>query len=137
LPAVDLKKVRGRGRMHDGGEVINGDSPARLQVNTPDKWERERGDFIEVGKALPEDVAAGLLDVWDEYEGASTPEAKFVKAIDKIESILQHNQGNFAPDFDHAFDLSYGRQYMTVDPIIEELRKMVDTDTQKIIDESN
>lgn len=137
FPTLDLKKVMEMCLIHDLGEVINGDIPAPLQVNTPDKSEHERRDFIEVCKALPEDFATGLLDVWDEYEGASSPEARFVKAIDKIESILQHNQGNFAPDFDHAFDLSYGQQYMTVDPIIEELRKMVDADTQQIIDESN
>ena len=137
FPALDLRKVMEMCLIHDLGEVINGDIPAPMQATLPDKSELERTDFMEVCQALPEDLKDRLLQVWDEYEGASTPEARFVKAIDKIESIVQHNQGNIAPDFDHAFDLTYGQKYMGVDPVIQELRRMVDAETREIIDESN
>ncbi len=133
FPTLDIKKVIEMCLIHDLGEIINGDIPAPMQINTPNKSDQERKDFIEVSSALPEAVATNLLCIWDEYENASSPEAQIVKALDKIESIIQHNQGNDAPDFDHAFDLSYGQQYMSVDPIIEELRKMVDTETKEKI----
>lgn len=33
------------------------------------------------------------------------------KALDKLETILQHNQGTKPDNFDYAFNLSYGKRY--------------------------
>ena len=51
---------------------------------------------------------ARALALWDEYEAAATPEARAVKALDKMETILQHSQGDNPPDFDYGFNLTYG-----------------------------
>ncbi len=136
FPQLDLNKVMTMCLIHDLGEIIRGDIPAPLQANIPNKSEEEREDFKQVASSLPNALSKELLTVWDEYENASTPEAGFVKAIDKIESIMQHNQGNDDPDFDHAFDLSYGQKYMDFDPIIRQLREMVDSETREKISDS-
>ncbi len=39
--------------------------------------------------------------MWCEYNSCSTKEAKLVKAMDKLETIVQHNQGNNPEDFDY------------------------------------
>ena len=130
FPELDLKKVMTMCLIPDLGEIINGDIPAPLHANIPDKSLEERQDFKQVISVLPEPISNDLLDAWDTYEHASSREARFVKAIDKIESIMQNNQGNDAPDFDHAFDLTYGQKYMDVDPIILKLREMVDAETK-------
>ena len=44
--------------------------------------------------------------MWKEYNEESTPEAKLIKALDKAETIIQHNQGKNPPDFDYEFNLS-------------------------------
>ena len=119
--------------IHDLGEIINGDIPAPLQSEIPDKSVLERKDFKEVISSLPESIQESLLASWDEYEAALSPEAKLVKALDKIETIMQHNQGNDAIDFDHEFDLAYGRKYMDFDPVIQKLREMVDVETKEWI----
>lgn len=133
---LDLRRVMTMCLIHDLGEIINGDIPAPLQSDMPNKSLREREDFKEVVKALPEDLSSELTVAWDEYEAAASPEARLVKALDKIETIIQHNQGNDAPDFDHAFDLSYGQKYMDCDPIIQHLRAMVDADTQATLNQN-
>ena len=130
FPSLDLKKVLEMCLIHDLGEIINGDIPAPMQALIPDKSEQERKDFLKIIEPLPTAIADDLLTVWEEYEAASSPESKLVKALDKLETIIQHNQGNKAPDFDHAFDLTYGSAYMKMDPFITELRKLVDEDTQ-------
>ena len=52
-----------------------------------------------------------LLALWDEVRAAATPEARAVKALDKMETILQHSRGDNPPDFDYGFNLTYGRDY--------------------------
>ena len=136
FPELNLKKVLLICLIHDLGEIVNGDIPAPMQENLPDKSENERNDFLQVISSLPSSYADELLNAWDEYEAAKSKEAKLVKALDKLETIIQHNQGNDEPDFDHQFDLTYGQKYMDFDPIIADLRKMVDAETEKMIQES-
>jgi putative hydrolase of HD superfamily len=69
--------------------------------------------------------------LWDEYEAAATPEARLAKGLDKLETILQHTQGANPPDFDYRFNLGYGRQHTSGDPFLEELRRILDDDTER------
>ena len=62
------------------------------------------------------------------------PEAHLVKALDKAETILQHNQGKNPPDFDYAFNLTYGASYFKGDPRLEELRSILDAETNVVIE---
>jgi len=55
--------------------------------------------------------------------------------MDKLETLLQHNQGANDPDFDYAFNLDYGRKYTDALPLFRELRRLVDADTQARIRE--
>ena len=52
-----------------------------------------------------------LLALWREYNANATPEARLVKALDKAETIIQHNQGRNPEDFDYRFNLGYGKEY--------------------------
>lgn len=75
-----------------------------------------------------------FLSLWNEYNNCSTPEAHLVKALDKAETILQHNQGKNPPDFDYAFNLTYGASYFKGDPRLEELRSILDAETNVVIE---
>ncbi len=59
---------------------------------------------------LPAEAAARIRTLWEEYEACATPEARWVKALDKAETILQHNQGANPADFDYEFNLTYGAE---------------------------
>ena len=50
-------------------------------------------------EGLPGAIQQNITVLWDEYENAATPEAKLAKALDKIETILQHNQGDNPQNF--------------------------------------
>ena len=66
---------------------------------------------MQLARSLDPAARKRLLALWDEYEAAATPETRAVKALDKMETILQHSQGDNPPDFDYGFNLTYGRDY--------------------------
>lgn len=128
FPNLDIARVLRICIVHDLGEAIGGDISAKLQ-STP-KAEQERADLLRLLQPLPDDRRAQILALWDEYESAATPEARVAKALDKIETIIQHNQGRNPDDFDYRFNLGYGRAYGLEQPVIAALREIVDSETK-------
>ena len=47
----------------------------------------------------------------------------------QAETILQHNQGKNPPDFYYAFNLEYGKPYVSFHPLLKELRSLLDAQT--------
>lgn len=127
---LNFERVLAIALVHDLGEAISGDISAVLQVGAPPKHEQERRDLVQLLGDAPEAVRANLLALFDEYNAVTSPEAKFVKAVDKLETILQHNQGRNPENFDYAFNLPYGQQYTAGHPVIAKLREILDTETQ-------
>lgn len=54
----------------------------------------------------------------------------------KLETLLQHTQGDNPPGFDYAFNLDYGREYTTGDPTLEALREALDAETRRLVEEA-
>ena len=129
FPDVDFARLVQICIIHDLGEAIGGDIPAIHQVPGESKAAQERADLLELLRPLPANLRDHVTALWDEYEAAETPEAKLAKALDKLETIMQHNQGRNPPDFDYAFNLEYGRRYTRGEPLIEAIRALLDTDT--------
>ena len=73
------------------------------------------------------------MALWDDYEHAQSAEARAVKALDKLETLLQHNQGKNPPGFNYEFNLAYGKKYTDADPLFEQLRQLIDEDTREKI----
>lgn len=132
LGPIDMTRVLQLCIVHDLGEALHGDVPAVLQQADPGKSAREREDLYTLTRSLPEPIRQQFLALWEEYEAAQTREAKLVKAMDKLETIIQHNQGANGPDFDHGFNLGYGRRYTDAIPVLATLRERVDLDTARL-----
>ncbi len=136
FPKVDFERLVKICIIHDLGEAIGGDIPAPLQGSEGAKAGQERADLMKLLDPLPEELRNEITSLWDEYEQASTPEARLAKALDKLETILQHNQGLNPQDFDYEFNLDYGRRYTADDPVIVEIRSILDAETSLRADES-
>jgi putative hydrolase of HD superfamily len=117
--------------VHDLGEAIGGDIPAVHQTAGAGKAEQERRDLLQLLEPLPQRLRDEITTLWDEYEEARTPEARLAKALDKLETILQHNQGENPAGFDYRFNLDYGKRYTAIDPLITSIREIVDRDTKR------
>ena len=130
-PETDLARLLKICILHDLGEAVRGDIPAPEQSPGDGKGVEERADLVQFLTPLPAPLRAEFLALWDEYEAASTPEARLAKGLDKLETILQHNQGANPTTFDYAFNLDYGRRYTDTHPLLAELRTQLDTITRR------
>lgn len=137
FPELDMQKVITLCLIHDIGELYTGDISAAEVTDSSAKTSRECEDVHKIFGLLPEKTCNYFISLWEEYALAATPEARFVKALDKAETIIQHNQGQNPPDFDYEFNLTYGKQYFENDSRLEVLRQILDKDTQKTAGNSN
>jgi len=137
FPGVDVGKLLRICIVHDLGEAIGGDISAKLQVAMPNKAEQERRDLLQLTEPLPAHTRAEIVALWDEYEQAASLEARLAKGLDKLETILQHNQGAMPDDFDFRFNLQYGAKYTTDDPILRTIRAVLDEETERRAKESD
>ena len=137
FPGLDLSKVLMMCLIHDIGEIEEGDISAALRPDKEAKHAAERRAARSVFAILPEPQAGRMMDLWAEYNDCSTPEAKLVKALDKAETILQHNQGKNPPDFDYQFNLKYGKEYFEDNDTLKLLRSMIDEKTRQRMADGN
>ena len=143
FPDVDASRLVRMCLVHDLGEAIGGDIPAPEQARRradgalEGKSAAERRDLLTLVHPLPPSLRDEVVGLWDEYESAGTPTAKLAKALDKLETILQHTQGTNPPGFDYRFNLGYGREHTERPPLIAAIREILDHATeQRALEES-
>lgn len=132
---VDMLRLLKMCLVHDLGEAIHGDIPAVERELHPDKSAEEKAALLYLTQSLDEKQRKEILSLWQEYEHAVSPEARIVEAFDKLETILQHNQGINPPDFDYEFNLTYGQEYTSTHPLFTLMRKILNEDTRQKIAE--
>ncbi len=122
----DSMKILSMCLVHDLGELDGGDIPAIYEVAQTIKYASEEATINRITALLPVDKGNDIKDLWQEYNEGVTPEAKIVKALDKMETIMQHNQGHNPVDFDYGFNLGYGKKFTEGNRTLELLRALVD-----------
>lgn len=112
-PALDSDRVLKLAMVHDLAESIVGDAPPYEAHEVPDRSDidslraffsvrhtrtaegaaaKKAGEheaFQLLARGMPPGTQSELSSLWDEYEGQSTPEARFVKDVDRLEAYLQ------------------------------------------------
>lgn len=137
FPDVDFARLIRICLVHDLGEAIGGDIPAPEQARrraagtSAGKAADERRDLVRLLEPLSVARRDEILALWDEYEAARSPEARLAKALDKLETILQHTQGRNPPDFDYRFNLGYAREHTASPPLIAAIRAVLDRATEE------
>ncbi len=85
---IDKLKVITMILIHDAVEIDAGDTYAYDEAANATKRERELLAAERIFKLLPEDQAAELRALWDEFEENVTPEAKFAHTLDNMQPIM-------------------------------------------------
>lgn len=75
--------------VHELGEVHTGDLTPHDKVAKQDKHRMEKAAIDLVLQDLDGPTAGRFLDLWNEYEAQSSPEARFVKQMDYLEMGTQ------------------------------------------------
>lgn len=101
--------------IHDLIEIDAGDTYAYDAAGNATKRERELKAADRLFNILPEDQAAELRSIWDEFEAKETPEAKFANSVDKIQPLMLNNASKGRSWEEHKVKASmvYGRNKET------------------------
>ncbi len=86
-PELNLEKILSLALIHDLAESIVGDIPLRDNFPKDEKHILETNAIQDIFKDFVN--RDKFLAIWKEYEEGKTPEAKFVKEIDKLEFVFQ------------------------------------------------
>lgn len=74
--------------LHDLVEIYAGDTPLYDDAGRESQQEREEAAADRLFGLLPADQAARFRGLWDEFESRGSPEARFAKAVDRVQPLL-------------------------------------------------
>lgn len=101
---VDTGRVVHMLILHDLVEIECGDTPLFDAVGAATQNERERLAADLVFGLLPPDQAREMRGLWEEFEAAVTHDAKFAKALDRLQPILLNHAVGGGTWTDYAVD---------------------------------
>mgnify|MGYP003304070261 CR=1 FL=1 len=85
---IDVARTVEMVTIHDVIEIDAGDTYAYDEAANATKAEREKKAADRIFGILPADQAKYFMDLWLEFEEASTPEAKFANAMDSVQPVM-------------------------------------------------
>ncbi len=109
---VDLLKVVKMLLIHDIVEIDAGDTFIYDTQKSHNNTAEERAAANRIFGLLPGAQAADLIAVWEEFEAQETDEAKFARAMDRLEPLLQNtsNNGGTWAEFGVTYDKVYAKK---------------------------
>lgn len=86
-PQLDQSRVMRLALIHDFGEIYGGDIIPGDDISDEEKYRLEFESVERVFKRLPN--GGEYIALWGEFEDGQTPEAQFVRQVDRLEMGLQ------------------------------------------------
>lgn len=128
----DLLKTLKMVLVHDLGEIYAGDIWAFKKAKA-NKLKLEEAAIKKIVKSLEPKIRKELIKLWQEAEAGNTKEAKFVKALDRLEVLIQHNEA----DIKHLnrkelkFNFVHGLEQCAYDPFLKNMRQLLNKEFLK------
>ncbi len=90
-PGTDLSRVTGMVLLHDIVEIDTGDLFLYADAEQQERQEAaERAAADRIFALLPADQGSFLRHLWDEFMARQSPEAKFARALDRLQPMLEN-----------------------------------------------
>ena len=114
---IDIGRVMIMCLIHDIVEIDAGDTYAYDIEGMKTKKAREDAARERIYSLLPDDQKKELQNIFDEFEGGKTPEAKFAHAMDNFQPLILNNSNDGGDWREHNVTAKqvYGRQLKTKD----------------------
>lgn len=87
---VDVGRVIQMLLLHDVVEIDAGDTPIHMAAGQSDQEEREAAAADRLYGLLPAGQGAQLRALWEEFEAGASADARFAKALDRLQPLI-HN----------------------------------------------
>ncbi len=109
---VNILKVVKMLLIHDLVEIDAGDTFIYDTQKNHTNTDEERLAAQRIFGMLPKEQAEELIDIWEEFEAGNSAEARFARAIDRLEPLLQNssNQGGTWKEFDVPYSKVYNKK---------------------------
>lgn len=109
---IDILKVLKMVLIHDIVEIDAGDTFLFDTTKNHTNTEEELKAAKRIFGILPDDQAKEFIAIWEEFEAGQTDEAKFAKAMDRFEPMLQNasNKGGTWMEFNVDYDTVYEKK---------------------------
>jgi len=109
---IDVMKVLKMVLIHDVVEIDAGDTFIYDSTKDHTNTDEERLAAERIFGLLPKEQAREFLDIWEEFEAGITDDAKFAKAMDRLEPLLQNvsNDGGTWAEFDVDYQKVYHKK---------------------------
>jgi putative hydrolase of HD superfamily len=85
---VDVHRVIGMLLVHDIGEIDTGDTMVYVEEGLAERKAAELAAVRRIFGLLPEAPRSEFMALWQEFEDAATPEARFAHAMDRAMPVL-------------------------------------------------
>ena len=105
-PGVEISRVIKMLLIHDLVEIDAGDAPIFGQYDAEKLADEEAKAARRIFGLLPADQASELLDLWNEFEAAATPDAQFAKSMDRFQPPNQNLASGGGSWKDYGVDLN-------------------------------
>lgn len=122
FPEIDADRLILMCLFHDVGEAFTGDIPAFLKTDGDEVVEKNAVEKF-LG-SLDSPYKEELLELFAEMNALETPEAKLYKALDKMETLIQHNEADISTwlPLEYKENLVYGEKEAAFSEFTEALR---------------
>jgi putative hydrolase of HD superfamily len=126
---LDITRAIKIALVHDLAEALTGDIDSVLVAEGKiSKEEKERQEIMaikELKDTLPESIGKEISELWHEYNDCDTKESKFVKALDKIETLTQLAESGYKTYDKPEFIANYANKAVKSFPELTEVLKIV------------
>lgn len=119
---IDILKVIKMVLIHDIVEIDAGDTFIYDTQKDHSNTDHERQAANRIFGLLPKDQSEEFIAIWEEFEAGITSEAKFAKAMDRLEPLLQNTSNNGGTW--KEFDVDYSKVF--------EKKKVIDAGSHTI-----
>lgn len=138
---IDVNKSIKIALVHDLAESLTGDIDAiKIAEGTFSKEEKEKQEIeaiMNLKETLPEIIGNEILDLWHEYNNCETKEAKFIKALDKIETLTQLAEIGYKMYDKPEFIANYANKAVKNFPELVDMLKIVKRKLKNEFDKGN
>ena len=127
-PDLDMNRVLLMCLIHDLGEAFTGDIPAFVKTEADE--ERESALLSQWVSSLPEPFREEMDELYREMDAQETAEARLYKALDRMETIIQHNEAPISTwlRLEYEKNLVYGKEQCAFSPYTSALQERVKND---------